>query len=60
MSPASCAASSPDGKLYVLEPFVGVIAMDLDSSNTQSVYSAWTPEGPLRSNDRVFDDGGHL
>ena len=27
MSAASCAAFGPDGKLYVIEPFVGVIRM---------------------------------
>ena len=40
MSAASCAAFGPDGKLYVIEPFVGVIRMDLNPGNTQSVYSA--------------------
>jgi sugar lactone lactonase YvrE len=60
MSAASCAAFGPDGKLYVLEPFVGVIVMDLDPNNTQSVYAAWTPEGPLLANDLVFDDEGNL
>ena len=60
MSAASCAAFGPDGKLYVLEPFVGVIRMDLDPNNTQSVYSAWSPEGPFLSNDLVFDEDGNL
>jgi hypothetical protein len=30
MSAASCAAFGSDGKLYVIEPFVGVIRMNLD------------------------------
>ena len=60
MSAASCAAFGPDGKLYVLEPFVGVIAMDLDAGNTQSVYSAFVPSGPSLLNDLVFDDDGNL
>jgi len=60
MSAASCAAFGPDGKLYVIEPFVGVIAMDLDASNTQSVYSAFMPTGPSLLNDLAFDDDGNL
>jgi len=60
MSAASCAAFGPDGKLYVIEPFVGVIAMDLDADNTQSVYSAFTPTGPSLLNDLAFDDDGNL
>ena len=60
MSAASCAAFGPDGRLYVLEPFVGVIAMDLDPNNTQSVYSAFTT-GPYNLlNDLAFDDDGKL
>lgn len=38
MSGASCAAFGPDGKLYVIEPFIGVLHMDLDADNT----AAWT------------------
>jgi sugar lactone lactonase YvrE len=60
MSAASCAAFGPDGKLYVIEPFVGMIAMDLDANNTQSVYSAFMPRGPSLLNDLVFDDDGNL
>jgi sugar lactone lactonase YvrE len=60
MSAASCAAFGPDGKLYVLEPFVGVIRMSLDPNNTQSVYSAFTPTGLSLLNDLAFDDDGNL
>ena len=60
MSAGSCAAFGPDGKLYVIEPFVGVIRMNLDPNNTQSVYSAFMPTGPSLLNDLVFDDDGNL
>jgi sugar lactone lactonase YvrE len=60
MSGASCIAFGPDGKLYVIEPFVGVIRMDLDPGNTQSVYAAFTPTGPSLLNDLAFDDDGTL
>lgn len=60
MSAASCAAFGPDGKLYVVEPFVGVIRMDLNPGNTQSVYAAFTPAGPSLLNDLAFDDAGNL
>ena len=60
MSGASCIAFGPDGKLYVIEPFVGVIRMDLDPANTQSVYSAFAPAGPSLLNDLAFDDAGNL
>ena len=60
MSGASCVAFGPDGKLYVIEPFVGVIRMNLDPANTQSVYSAFTPTGPSLLNDLAFDDEGNL
>ena len=60
MSAGSCAAFGPDGKLYVIEPFVGVIAMDLDTNNTQSVYSEFMPTGPSLLNDLAFDDDGNL
>jgi sugar lactone lactonase YvrE len=60
MSAASCAAFGPDGKLYVIEPFVGVIRMNLDPGNSQSVYSAFAPTGPSLLNDLVFDDDGNL
>lgn len=60
MSAASCAAFGPDGKLYVIEPFVGVIRMNLDPGNSQSVYSAFTPTGPTLLNDLAFDDDGNL
>lgn len=60
MSGASCAAFGPDGRLYVIEPFVGVIRMDLDPANTQSVYSAFIPTGPSLLNDLAFDGAGNL
>ncbi len=60
MSGASCAAFGPDGKLYVIEPFIGVIRMNLDPGNTQSVYSAFTPTGPSLLNDLAFDGAGNL
>ena len=34
ISAASCMAFGPDGKLCVIEPFVGVIRMNLDPGNT--------------------------
>ncbi|GGO83587.1 hypothetical protein GCM10011348_27720 [Marinobacterium nitratireducens] len=60
MSAASCAAFGPDGKLYVIEPYVGVIRMDLTPANTQSVYSEFIPAGPSLLNDLAFDDEGNL
>jgi sugar lactone lactonase YvrE len=60
ISAAACAAFGPDGKLYVIEPFVGVIRMDLDRKNSQSVYAAFTPSGPSLLNDLAFDDEGNL
>jgi Tol biopolymer transport system component len=53
-------AFGPDGKLYVIEPFVGVIRMDLNSSNKQSIYSAFTPTGSSLLNDLAFDNDGNL
>ena len=62
MSAASCAAFGPDGKLYVIEPFVGVIRMDLNPGNTQSVYATFPPAPPGTSllNDLAFDNAGNL
>ena len=60
MSAAACAAFGPDGKLYVIEPFVGVIRMELNRNNAQSVYAAFTPSGPSLLNDLAFDDDGNL
>src|SRR5829696_2830699 len=60
MSAAVCAAFGPDGKLYVVEPFVGVIRMDLDGANTQSVYASFPPTGPSLLNDLAFDGDGNL
>lgn len=59
-SAASTAAFGPDGGLYVVEPFVGVIRMTLDPGNTQAVYSAFVPTGPSLLNDLAFDDDGNL
>ena len=59
-SAGSCAAFGPDGGLYVVEPYVGVIRMDLNPDNTQSVYSAFVPAGPSLLNDLAFDDEGNL
>jgi DNA-binding beta-propeller fold protein YncE len=60
MSGASCAAFGPDGKLYVIEPFIGVIRMSLDAKNTQSVYAPFLPTGPSLLNDLAFDGAGNL
>lgn len=60
MSAAVCAAFGPDGKLYVIEPFVGVIRMNLDRGNTQSIYAPFTPTGPSLLNDLAFDGDGNL
>lgn len=60
MSGASCAAFGPDGDLYVVEPFVGIIRMGLDAANSQSVYSSFVPAGPSLLNDLAFDDVGNL
>lgn len=60
MSGASCIAFGPDGNLYVIEPFVGVIRMALDGQNHQSVYAPFTPAGPSLLNDLAFDDEGNL
>jgi sugar lactone lactonase YvrE len=60
MSGASCAAFGPDGDLYVVEPFVGIIRMGLDAANSQSVYSSFVPAGPSLLNDLAFDDNGNL
>jgi len=60
MSGASCAAFGPDGDLYVVEPFVGIIRMDLNPGNTQSVYAPFIPAGPSLLNDLAFDGDGNL
>jgi sugar lactone lactonase YvrE len=60
MSAAVCAAFGPDGKLYVIEPFVGVIRMDLDGANRQSVYASFPVTGPSLLNDLSFDGDGNL
>lgn len=60
MSAGSCVAFGPDGKLYVVEPFVGIVRMDLNPGNTQSVYAQFIPTGPSLLNDLAFDDAGNL
>lgn len=54
----------PDGKLYVPEPFMGVVLrLDLDKNNTQSIYAGPFPSsGPGTSllNELVFDAEGNL
>ena len=60
MSGASCAAFGPDGKLYVIEPFVGVIRMSVNPTNAQSVYAPFIPTGPSLLNDLAFDKAGNL
>lgn len=60
MSAASCVAFGPDGDLYVVEPFVGIIRMDLNANNTQFVYAPFIPAGPSLLNDLAFDGNGNL
>ena len=60
MHGASCSAFGPDGKLYVVEPFVGIVRMNLDKNNTQQLYAPFTPAGPSLLNDLAFDDFGNL
>jgi sugar lactone lactonase YvrE len=62
MSAASCAAFGPDGKLYVIEPFVGIVRMNLGTGNTQSVYSQFppSPAGASLLNDLAFAEDGSL
>ena len=60
MSAAACAAFGADGKLYVIEPFVGVIQMSLNPTNAQTVYAAFVPTGPSLLNDLAFDAAGNL
>jgi hypothetical protein len=57
----SCIAFGPDGKLYAVEPFVGIIRLNLDPNNTQEVYSFFpAPSGPTLLNDLAFDQEGNL
>lgn len=60
MSAGSCVAFGPDGGLYVIEPFIGVIRMSLTPGNAQSVYAPFTPAGPSLLNDLAFDSNGNL
>lgn len=58
----SCIAFGPDGKLYAIEPFVGVIRMDLDAANSQEVYAPFPapPATGALPNDLAFDGAGNL
>ncbi len=60
MSAASGIAFGPDGGLYVVEPFIGILRMSLNPGNEQTVYSAFTPAGPSLLNDLAFDGDGNL
>ena len=57
---ASCVAFGADGNLYVIEPFVGIIKMNLDAANTQSVYATFPPSQNSLLNDLAFDEDGNL
>lgn len=58
----SCIAFGPDGKLYVIEPFVGVVRMHLDKANTQEIYAPFPAPPPTGAlpNDLAFDGAGNL
>ena len=58
----SCIAFGPDGKLYAIEPFVGVIRMNLDPANTQQLYAPFPPPPSTGAlpNDLAFDGDGNL
>lgn len=58
----SCIAFGPDGKLYAIEPFVGVVRMDLNAANSQEVYSPFPAPPPTGAlpNDLAFDGAGNL
>jgi len=60
MSAASCIAFGPDGKLYVVEPFVGIVRLSLSAKHEQSVYAPFTPNGPSLLNDLAFGPDGAL
>ncbi len=60
MRAASCIAFGDDNKLYVIEPFVGIIRMDLNAANTQSVYATFPQNPNSLLNDLAFDDAGNL
>ena len=60
MRGASCLGFGPDNKLYVIEPFVGVIRMELNAANTQSVYATFPPSPNSLLNDLAFDENGNL
>jgi sugar lactone lactonase YvrE len=60
MSAGSCVAFGPDGGLYMIEPFIGVIRLSLNPNNAQSVYAAFAPAGPSLLNDLAFDASGNL
>jgi sugar lactone lactonase YvrE len=58
----SCIAFGPDGKLYAIEPFVGVVRMDLNAANSQEVYAPFPapPATGALPNDLAFDGAGNL
>jgi sugar lactone lactonase YvrE len=57
----SCIAFGPDGKLYAVEPFVGIIRMHVNPTNQQEVYATFPPPaGPSLLNDLDFDSNGNL
>lgn len=60
MRGASCLAFGEDNKLYVIEPFVGVIRMDLNNANTQSIYATFPLSPNSLLNDLAFDEKGNL
>lgn len=60
MRAGSCIAFGKDGKLYFIEPFVGIIRMNLDDANTQSIYATFPPSSFSLLNDLTFDDKGNL
>jgi sugar lactone lactonase YvrE len=57
----SCIAFGPDGKLYAVEPFVGIVRMHVNPSNQQEIYATFPPPpGPSLLNDLDFDANGNL
>jgi sugar lactone lactonase YvrE len=63
MRAASCLTFGPDGALYVIEAFTGVIRMSLDPANSQSLYATFPPPAsPIGAllNDLDFDAAGNL
>lgn len=60
MRAASCIAFDKHGKLYAIEPFVGIVKMNLDAANTQSVYATFPPSANSLLNDLAFDEDNNL